>query len=150
MTIRPYRPSDRPALLAMHERQQIHDGLPYMLNDPSDPAQFATIVAVEGGRVVASASGRRICEGSTVLDPNYGGQGSEGPLKRWMVLSGLIRHSARVAYDKGYTELFAATMPNARGYTARLVRELGFTIDLRNRLYLDLNSRFNGGHDGHA
>jgi hypothetical protein len=146
MTIRPYRESDRPALLAMHQRQSVHDGLPYLLADPRDPQQFATVVAVEGGRVVASASGRKIAEGSTVLDPNYGGRGSEGPLRRWMLLSGLIRHSARVCFDAGYTELMAATSPEWRGYGNRLVNDLGFTRDLRARFYLDLARVFRKGN----
>jgi hypothetical protein len=145
MTIRPYRPSDRPALVAIHERQAVHDGLPYLLADPEDPQQFATVVAVEGGRLVAAASGRKIAEGSTVLDPNYGGRGSDGPMRRWMLLSGLIRESARVAYKAGYTELLAATAPTWRGYGNRLVNELGFTRDLRARFYLDLAWRFRKG-----
>lgn len=142
MTIRPYRASDRLALLAIHQRQAVHDGLPYILADPRDPQQFATVVAVEDGRVVASASGRRLCEGSTVLDPAWGGSGRRGPVKRWTLLSQLIRESARIAYSNGYTELMAAVAPHQRGYTERLVRELGFTRDERSRLYLDLNLKY--------
>lgn len=142
MNIRPYRPSDRPQLLAIHQRQAVHDGLPYLLNDPSDPQQFATVVALEDGRIVAAASGRKICEGSTVLDPAFGGRGSDGPIRRWTLLSKLIRHSAQLAYEAGYTELMAATAPEWRGYGNRLVSELGFTRDLRARFYLDLNARF--------
>ncbi len=144
MTIRPFRPSDRAALFAIHQRQAVHDGLPYLFNDPCDPQQFATMVAVEGRRIVAGASGRRIAEGSTVLDPAYGGCGSEGPVKRWTLLRELIRCSARAAYDAGYTELMAATMPTWRGYTRRLERELGFVRDERTRLYLDLAEQFSG------
>jgi hypothetical protein len=142
VTIRPYRPSDRPALLAIHQRQSEHDGLGYVFADPDDPQQFAAIVAEEDGRVVAGAMGRKISEGYTLLDPAWGGNGSRGPVKRWMLLSRLISESARVAYDAGYTELMAATPPHWRGYTDRLVRELGFVVDARNRLYLDLHSRF--------
>ena len=142
MTIRPYRPSDRPALLAMHQRQAVHDGLPYILADPADRQQFATVVAVEEGRVVAAASGRKLAEGWTVLDPSWGGNGSEGPRRRWALLSNLIRHSARVAFDAGYTEMMAGVPPGWRGYRNRLVGELGFVRDERERLYLDLNAKF--------
>lgn len=148
MIIRPYRPSDRPALLAMHQRQQIHDGLPYILADPSDPQQFATMVAVENGKVVAAASGRKIAEGSCVLDPAWGGADSSGPARRWTLLSRLIRESARVCYEAGYTELMAAVMPNWRGYGNRLVSELGFTRDLRARFYLDLAEKYRSVENG--
>ncbi len=142
MTIRPYRPSDRPQLLAIHQRQSEHDGLPYLLNSPDDPRQFATVVAVEAGRIVASASARRVAEGSTVLDPLYGGRGRSGPVARWTLLSKMIRESARIAYDSGYTELFAATAPEWRGYGKRLVQEVGFVHDLRNHYFLDLAERY--------
>lgn len=145
MTIRPFRPSDRAALMAIHQRQAIHDGLPYLFVDPCDPQQFATVVAVEDGHIVAAASGRKIAEGSTLLDPSFGGRGSDGPVRRWTLLRDLIRHSARVAYEKGYTELMAATAPNWRGYGNRLVGELGFTRDLRSRYYMDLHARFGRG-----
>lgn len=151
VTIRPYRSTDRGALIAIHRRQSDHDGMPYILADPRDPQQFATVVAVDDGRIIAAASGRRICEGSTVLDPFYGGRGSEGPVKRWTVLAELIRHSARIAYEAGYTELMAATMPGWTGYTRRLERELGFVRDERTRLYLDLAERFSAeAKFGHA
>ncbi len=142
MTIRPYRPADRSQLIAIHQRQSIHDGLPYLWNDPSDPLQVATIVAVDGGRVVGAASSRKIAEGRTFVDPIFGGHGSDGPVHRWMLLSKLIQAGARVCYDAGFREIMAATAPNARGYAARLVRELGFTVDERRRLYLDLEEKY--------
>ncbi len=144
MTIRPYRPSDRSQLIAIHQRQAVHDGLPYLFNDPSDPLQCATVVAVEDKRIIGAASARRIAEGRTYIDPAWGGDGSSGPVARWMLLSSLIRAGAKVCYDAGFRELMAATAPDARGYTNRLVRELGFTNDKRNRLYLDLTERFGG------
>ena len=149
MTIRPYRPSDFPELVGMHRRQCLHDGLGYLLPNPEDPLQFATLVAEEEGELVGMASGRRIIEGQTVIDPAYGGIGTSGPVVRWMLLSQLARALARVSYDAGYRELLAATAPTWRGYGNRLVKELGFTRDLRARFYLDLNLKF-GGADGHA
>jgi len=142
MTIRPYRRSDRAALLAIHERQAAHEGIPLLFNDPDDPQQFSTIVAVEDNWIVGAATARRLAEGATILNPAFGGRGSDGPVRRWMLLSELIRHGARVAWENGYTELMAATPPGSRGYTARLVRELGFTLDGRNRLYLDLDQKY--------
>ncbi len=149
MTIRPYRPADRSQLIAIHQRQSIHDGLPYLFNDPNDPLQCATVVAVEDKRIIGAASARKLAEGRTFIDPLFGGRGSDGPVRRWKLLSELIKAGARVCYDKGFRELMAATAPDSRGYTNRLVRELGFTRDERNRLYLDLSERFDGGHDGH-
>jgi hypothetical protein len=142
MNIRPYRPSDRAALVAIHERQAVHDGLPYLFNDPADPAQEATIVATENGRLVGAATYRRIAEGRTYIDPNFGGRGSDGPVRRWDLLATLIRSGAKVAYNNGYTELMAATSPDWRGYGRRLVKELHFTQDLRARFYLDLAEQF--------
>jgi len=130
----------------MHRRQCRHDGLAYLLPNPEDPLQFATLVAEDEGELVGMASGRRIIEGQTVIDPAYGGIGTSGPVVRWMLLSRLARGLARVCYDAGYRELLAATAPTWRGYTRRLVSELGFTNDLRNRLYLDLEAKFGGGN----
>ncbi len=140
MTIRPYRPADRSQLIAIHQRQSIHDALPYLLNDPADPQQFATIVAIEGGRIVGAASSRKLAEGRTFVDPLYGGHTSSGPVARWELLSKLIKAGAKVCYDAGYTELLAATVPEWKGYGKRLVRELGFVHDLRSHFYKDLNS----------
>jgi hypothetical protein len=142
MNIRPYRPSDRAALVAIHERQAVHDNLPYLFNDPADPQQFATIVAVEDGRVVGAATGRQIAEGRTYIDPLFGGRGSDGPVRRWDLLAMMIRRAAKVAYNNGYSELMAATSPDWRGYGRRLVKELHFTQDLRARFYLDLAEQF--------
>lgn len=134
MTIRPYAPADRAAVLALHER---HDRSPsgkgegFWFANPDDPLNEITLLAEEDGQLVAAVTGRACLEALLMIDPGW-----SGPRERFELIQRLIDEGGALAAARGYREVHIAT-PILR-FAYRLSRLAHVYVERRWKLILDL------------
>jgi hypothetical protein len=131
--VRGFEERDRPELMRLIGAQSQAHEFAYSFPDPADPTTLGTLVAEEEGRVVMVLAARTMAEGFLTLDPTW-----RGAPERWEAIRQLYRDGNLLAEAAGCKEIVGCFPPHLHSYARRLVRELGFVRDPRERLMLSL------------
>lgn len=132
ITLRPYAPKDREAILRLHEAH----GAGYWFADPDDPINPITLVAEAGdGKLIGAVTGRLCMEAFLMLDPNAG-----SPAFRWELVQKLMEEGGRLAHQGGIREVHIATP--LKSFAKRLLKLPAMWPERRWRLIYSLFHRF--------
>jgi hypothetical protein len=146
VTIRPYVPEDRAAILAIWERQR--RSIPGELKDaafpdPEHPNQFGnlTILDAETGQIVGLGTARLGVELGFVIDPEWG-----APRDRLRAGADVFAKGLKTIWDRGFDVVYARIVGKVR-WADRLVQKFGMERVEWPVVTFDLTKVF-GGRDG--
>jgi hypothetical protein len=129
--IRPYAPSDRPALLALHAAH----GADHWFADPDLQPQVDALVVEADNHLVASLTGRATVEAFLMIDPKHG-----TPRERWDIVADLVEQGGALARQYGFFETHLFT--NDPRFARRLAGLPAVYPDGRLHLWMNLCQRF--------
>ncbi len=125
--LRPYAPTDREALLALHKRSGDH----FLFPDPEDGFAADTVVDEREGRLVACLAGQWCVETFLMMDPGIGSS-----LQRARTFKAVMEFGLERARGANLRQLHAHT-PDA-AYARRLSRLPGALITDLHHVYFQL------------
>lgn len=132
--IRPYHPSDRPALDRFFER----NGNPWSFPDPEHPKTMEVFVMEEDGEVKALLAGVAVLEVCLAVERTDRSKPSE----RLSRCRAIIEEGCRWAYSQGFAFAYTPVPKALAGWARKLRRFVGVVDDDRIHGTLDIRERF--------
>lgn len=141
VTVRPYAPGDRDALLEIWEAQSASLDLakecPFP--DPDDEHQIETLVMVDAdGRVVGAGTARIGVELGMILDPRWA-----GPRDRLYAAMAVFAKGMTAVWGHGFDTVYARVVGKTR-WADRLTDKMGFVRENWPVVKFDLSKVFGG------